>query len=402
MTKMICGLLLTTAATACEQSRLMTRPEDCLGGCYTKAGACVAGISETACGSGGLACSECALTDACVEKACHPQAFVENERITWGPHFASVGSKALPAEVSRLTTLQPENDQRVGATPVVYGLRPASRDLVSLGTWDGLGATVTRVSSAVGPADETAQSLTFLDVFAGNRRLLMTGYAVGSVHRLFLFSTDAAQRPVGRTTENVAGPFAATPIGDFYFLSAPGVMSASGPGVYGFLDGPSINGTRQVASYQPASAAGVGLMATAADDVGLFGAYDTSTHAHQVHACTLAAYMDAYTTAANQPWPLSLQACPVVYAGGAEATAIVRVAGGFAVLERGATTQTIRYVPLVVTGTGATQTVSAGPTEVLAEAPNAAVVESMTDYGDDVLLVVRNSLGRTVERAHRQ
>ncbi len=396
------SVLVVLAVSACEGTRLVGLPENCPTGCYTASGECFAGNSETACGTGGGACGECALSEVCEAQACRPLPFVEHERLTWGPRFGSVGSAALPGDVTRLTTLQPEDDARASAEPVVYGLRAASRDLVTLGEWAALGATVTRVASAVAPGDETAQGLTFLDVFAGNRRLLMTGYAVGGAHRLSLHSTAPAQRPVGTTSEPVAGPFAAAPVGDFYFLSAPGVMSGSGPGVYGFLDGPSVNSARRVAAYPSSGSAGVGLMALATQNVGLFGAFDTATQAHAVHACTLAAYMGAYTSAANQPWPLSLQACPVVYRGGAEVAALARVAGGFAVLERSAEQQTVRYVPLVVTGTGSSQAVTAGPAELLAEAPNAAFVESMTDYGDDLLLVVRKSLGRTVERARRQ
>lgn len=396
------SVLLLTLASACGGTRLVGLPEACPTGCYAASGECVPGISETACGVGGGACGECALSEACVEQACRPLPFVELERLTWGPRFESLGSKPLPADVTRLTTLQPEEDARAAAQPVVYGLRAASRDVAALGDWASFGATLTRVASAVAPGDEAAPAVTFNDVFAGNRRLLLTGYAVGGAHRLFLHSTDPAQRPVGRTSEAVAGPFSAAPVGDFYFLSAPGLMSATGHGVYGFLDGPSLNSARRIAASPSPATAGPGLMALAQANVGLFGVFDTVSQRHEVHACTLDAYMGAYIAAANQPAPLGLHTCPVVYRGGAEAVALARVAGGFAVLERGAEAQRLLYVPLEVTGAGANQTVRAGEHEVLATAPNAAFIESLTDYGDDLLLVVRRSLGRDVERAHRR
>ena len=394
------GLLSLLFLTACPLERLVSRPEDCPQGCFTADGRCVDGRSETACGAAGLACASCAVSDTCVEQTC--RSLLVEQSLTWGPRFQSVGQKALASDVTRLTTLQPEDDARAGATPLLYGLRTAARDVVSLGTWDAFGAAVTTVTPAVAPGDEARPGLTFLDFFVGNRRLLMTGYAVDGAHRLFLYSTAPTERPVGTVVELVAGPFTATPIGDFFFLSAPGVMTGSGPGVYGFLDGPSLNSARGIAAYSPVASAGVGLMATAQSNIGLFGSFDTSTGQQRVRACTLAAYMDAYVAAANHSWPLDLQSCTLVYSGGAEVVSLSRAADGFAVLERSASAQALRFVPLLVTGTGAAQTVSAGPVELLADVSPLADVEGMLDYGDDVLVVVRTSAGRTVHRAARR
>ncbi|MBL9038576.1 MAG: hypothetical protein JNG84_08700 [Archangium sp.] len=396
-------IIVVVAAAACDGPRLTTRPEDCPAGCFNEQGVCVDGRSETACGSGGATCGVCALSEACVDHVCKAEQFIENEKLTYTAGFQVVGDKPLAADVTRLTTLQLDDDMRPTMEPVVYGLRTEQKDIVSLGAWASFGDATTSVASAVAPGDAASATLTFNGVFTGNRWLVMTGYSVGAgTHRLFLHSTNTGSRPVGTTSESVAGPFAAAPMGDFYFLSAPGVMSQSGFGVYGFLDGPFINSTRRVAQYAPAATAGVGLMATAQKNIGLFGAYDTSTQQHVVVACTLAQWQDAYIAAANRPWALNLQSCPVVYAGGSETVALSRMSDGFAVLVRGATSQTIHYIPLVVTVNGQVQSVTTGPAQVVAEGPNAAFVELLTDYGNDLLVVVRGSLARTVQRVRRQ
>lgn len=388
------GLLLAVFAVACQTDRLVNRPEDCPEGCYTADDRCVAGRDETACGRGGLTCGDCGATGTCVDQACvDPLAA---SALRWAAGFEEVGREPLAGDVTKLTTLQPEEDARAGAEPLLYGLRAKSADIVSLGRFDALGESVTTVSSAVGPDDE-GHDVTFDDVFAGNRRLLMTGYVRGGAHRLFLYSTDTQARPVGTVSEAVAGGFAVAPMGDFFFLSAPGLMGLSGAGVYGFLDGPSINGARQLAAWPAVASTGPGLMATARGNVALFGARVEGQGTQRLYACTLTEAMDAFTEAANHPWNLALETCARVYEGGAGWRGLTRMADGFAVLEG----EALRFVALTVEGEGAAQRVTASQAVPLADAVTPATIEQVLDYGDDVLVVVRTPVGREVYRGHR-